>query len=752
MRFLSYLPLVGSLFFAAASCSADLAIRDYTREEMLLQFYNAMAKLSTCVVYNALPQDRNYPDDPDKLDGGIPCKIWCKAQGHKGEAVACGTDLLDPPSGKEYPKDVFGNEWTPGKCHCDDKIAPVITAIIEPVFEGLAKLDTIICGVLLQSISEAISIGFAAVPGAGQAVTAARVATRVAVESAKTLAENALDQDYFFDGWVQLACGFKKIDLDYRNTFDELVNAPDSVGKSSGCKRTDKKCRKLEPKPDRVRIKRAGPRKKTTTKKANPPKTTTTKKVESSTSTKKVDPPVTTTTEQSTTVSTTSTSTTTSSSSESATAVNCESCRSSSAKNVARDARWGAMFMPRAAGVESCVLDTSAGCEVSGLKTRDSPLSERSLTKADPSVTINGETYYIDTGKHKPCAEAQKDSGIDKYYFLEGDAKCGGGMTFGPEKDTGKKRFQNDHVYEKQTLARFFQWLADGDVKPIKLSTKPQSSWVAEVLLEEKGARVFRLRQQTSTPLLGIPAAGATLDDVMAYAIARSDPLNERNNGGGLPLARTVQNFALVEAKVNEHKGTFFREAKPAGIEDTSPGAANQARDWIRNHAGVFHYLRYTHGTTSKKEDVWNKWMRVSNWVDMVLYEFDQQYTWGSHPDEPQRAPEADGTVKTPSLRAFYAHWIDGYLGRIETNAQTWATDAKDRFEKAFGSEAKNSPAAKDWEEKAFGKNGFALKSKMQFPRPHGTVSPSSYGAYGNPDMTLDRNGKPVDVGVPASL
>lgn len=90
MRFLSYLPLVGSLLFAAVSCSADLAIRDYTREERLLQFYNHMAKSGTCVVYLAWPQDRHYPDDPDKLDGGIPCRIWCKAQGHSDNAVAVG--------------------------------------------------------------------------------------------------------------------------------------------------------------------------------------------------------------------------------------------------------------------------------------------------------------------------------------------------------------------------------------------------------------------------------------------------------------------------------------------------------------------------------------------------------------------------------------------------------------------------------------------------------------------------------------
>ncbi|KAF4922338.1 hypothetical protein CGCVW01_v005339 [Colletotrichum viniferum] len=91
------------------------------------------------------------------------------------------------------------------------------------------------------------------------------------------------------------------------------------------------------------------------------------------------------------------------------------------------------------------------------------------------------------------------DSNIDKYYYLEGDAKCGGDLKFGPKKDLGDtKKFLNDHVYEKQTLARFFEWLGDGDLTPIGMSMKPQSSWVAEVLLDENNPRNHELHSRNT--------------------------------------------------------------------------------------------------------------------------------------------------------------------------------------------------------------------------------------------------------------
>ncbi|CAI0652579.1 unnamed protein product [Colletotrichum noveboracense] len=723
MRAFAYLPLLGSLLFATTSALQASEIS--RRDEKLDQFYNAMAKDGTCVI---------YIDKTVKNDGLTPCRTFCKEKGQPEDRVGCHSDHI--PNGEgPYPRDPDGYEWFPGDCFCAEEIDPVAEAFITPVIEGLAKLDEIICGVFVQAVVESINIGFALVPGAGQAAASARAATKAAVEGAKSFAENSLNPIDFFDGWVKKSCGIDKIELDYDSTFNSLVNAPDSVGTSTGCKRKKKgDCKTLDSKPD--------PK---TTKKDDAPKTT-----------KREEPPTTTTKDAGTTTTagpdgglTTSdkpqaTTTSTSSANPSETAVTCDSCRSSKAKNAARDARWGSMFVPRAAG-DSCVLDSpksESGCTASGLQVRDGLLSERALTKDDPKVNVAGMTFFIDCGKHKPCADAMTDSNIDKYYYLEGDVKCGGDLKFGTKKDVGDtKKFQNDHVYEKQTLARFFEWLGDGDLTPIGMSMKPQSSWVAEVLLDENNPRNHKL-QSRNTPL-GIPAGGAPLDDVLAYAIARSDPLSERN--GGMPLGQTTKNFALVEAEVNEHKGTFFGEGQPTGLTSSHPSAANLNRNWIRSHAGVFHYLRYAHTQPSTKENVWSKWMRVSNWIDLVLNEFDQTYTWGSQPDEPTRNGGGN-----PSLRSFYAYWIDTYLGGIEGRAQIWAVEAQTEFKLKYGSD--NTNAAKQWVDKAFGTNGFATRAKMAFPRqPAGAAS--TYGAYGNAVMTLDRDGNTVtNIGAPALL
>ncbi|TIC95567.1 hypothetical protein CH35J_007896 [Colletotrichum higginsianum] len=727
MRAFGYLSLLGSLLFAAVSSqqTSDLSRRD----ERLQQFYNHMAKDGTCLI---------YIDTFATNDGLTPCGIFCKANGQPEDKIGCHSEHIYDPEGS-YPKDPDGWEWYPGKCICAEQIDPIAEAIAIPVIEALAKLDEIICGVFVQAIVESINIGFALVPGAGQAAASARAATKAAVEGAKSFAENSMNPTDFFDGWVKKSCGMDKIELDYDNTFDSLVNAPDSVGTSKGCKRKNKgDCRTLDAKPDPP----------TTTKKDDAPETTkreeapeTTKKDDGPKSTKKDEVRTTTRTEAGPT--TTATRSSTSSANPRGTPVNCQSCRSSKAKKAAREARWGSMFVPRASG-DSCLLDSSkhdGSCTASGLQARDSLLSERKQPEP-PHLVVNGRPFWIKYGKHKSCSEAIEQGTIDRFYYFEGDAKCGGDLKYGTKKDVGDLEFENDHVYEKQTLALFLEWLGDGDMTPIGGgSTKPQASWVAEVLLDEDGPRVFKMQHSNNRPL-GIPVGGAPLDDVLAYGIARSDTLRERN-GAGMPVEKTTKNFALVAAKVNQHKGTFFGQNRPNYLTDTHPKAANKNRNWIRNHAGVFHYLKYTHSPPSKKENVWNKWMRVSNWVDLVLSEFDQSYVWGYHPDEPHDA--ADGPS---SLRSFYAHWIDMYLAGIEKNAQDWAVGAKSQFELSYGND--NEAAAKQWMAKAFDTNGFATAARMTFPRPGS--GPSVYGAYGNPVMTLDSTGEEVVLAPPAPL
>jgi hypothetical protein len=94
-------------------------------------------------------------------------------------------------------KDADGNEWVPGKCDCDTADAEKLaTAFADVVIEALEVLPNILCAVGLSAVQEIAEIGADFVPGAGEAVSA----VKFAVKAAKTIGENALSADNFFDG------------------------------------------------------------------------------------------------------------------------------------------------------------------------------------------------------------------------------------------------------------------------------------------------------------------------------------------------------------------------------------------------------------------------------------------------------------------------------------------------------------------------------------------------------------------------
>lgn len=94
-------------------------------------------------------------------------------------------------------KDADGNEWVPGKCDCDTADAEKIAmAFADVVIEALEILPNILCAVGLSAIEQIAEIGADFVPGAGEAVNA----VKFAVKAAKTIGENALTADNFFDG------------------------------------------------------------------------------------------------------------------------------------------------------------------------------------------------------------------------------------------------------------------------------------------------------------------------------------------------------------------------------------------------------------------------------------------------------------------------------------------------------------------------------------------------------------------------
>lgn len=141
---------------------------------------------------------------------------------------------------------------------------------------------------------------------------------------------------------------------------------------------------------------------------------------------------------------------------------------------------------------------------------------------------------------------------------------------------------------------------------------------------------------------------------------------------------------------------------------------------------------------------MWKKWARVSNWIDLVCYEFDRQYTWGTHAGEPKNS------AGTPSLRSLWAFFIDKELNDIEANTAAWAKNAKTKFDKKW---KKLSKAEREWREDAFGTNGFATADKMKFPRPAGLPAGASiYGAYGWNDVTFDASNQNPNIGTPIKI
>ena len=114
------------------------------------------------------------------------------------------------------------------------------------VIDGLSELNKVICLSMLSAFDAILQVGISAVP-AGVLGNAARVA----VQGAKTFAENGLDAASFFSGWIGPTCGIPNFNFDLLGMFTGLVAAPDSMGTSNGCSRKNKaQCVKPESRPD----------------------------------------------------------------------------------------------------------------------------------------------------------------------------------------------------------------------------------------------------------------------------------------------------------------------------------------------------------------------------------------------------------------------------------------------------------------------------------------------------------------------
>ena len=224
----------------------------------------------------------------------------------------------------------------------------------------------------------------------------------------------------------------------------------------------------------------------------------------------------------------------------------------------------------------------------------------------------------------------------------------------------------------------------------------------------------------------------------MAYGFGRSDGTVGNTR---LTKDRGSKCLTLLSRVINEKKGIWFSGHAPSVAPSISNPSNKRIRDHIRSVAGVFTYLAFEPAGTNP-DSIWQKWMRTSNWIDLVCSYFDSQYAWGSRTDEPITS---SGTA---SLRALYARFIDEYLATIEAKAATWSSLAE-RYYKQETPTMSSQEAA--WYRAAFGANGFATSSKMRFPRPAGS-GPSPYGAYANQQLTLNGGGSVVNLGNPSSV
>ncbi|OTB04231.1 hypothetical protein M426DRAFT_11854 [Hypoxylon sp. CI-4A] len=167
-----------------------------------------------------------------------PCKTFCPIEdpGSDPNGVGCkgpGTDQADTDPSIVHPDD-DGNLWTPGTCVCD--VATVAQPFVDVIVQALSKLDEVICAAVISAFGTIASEGIDAISGGSSK------AFMKAVEAAKTFSENGLDSTSFFTDFIGASCGISDFNFSLDDVFDQLLDAPDSAGKSIGCFKQSKIC------------------------------------------------------------------------------------------------------------------------------------------------------------------------------------------------------------------------------------------------------------------------------------------------------------------------------------------------------------------------------------------------------------------------------------------------------------------------------------------------------------------------------
>ncbi|EZF33659.1 hypothetical protein H101_02777 [Trichophyton interdigitale H6] len=164
-----------------------------------------------------------------------PCRKYCEThQSGPLNDISClsfGVSFKEMKEmGLSYLDD-SGHEFVTGECRCDlDGLGKVI---IDTLVSGLARLDDVLCGVLVTTFETILDAGLVALP-VGQIK---RLETFI--RAAKTVTENGLDAGVFFGSWANPICGKGWDKPSEDHVFAELAQAPDEYGSSLGCKRME---------------------------------------------------------------------------------------------------------------------------------------------------------------------------------------------------------------------------------------------------------------------------------------------------------------------------------------------------------------------------------------------------------------------------------------------------------------------------------------------------------------------------------
>lgn len=272
--------------------------------------------------------------------------------------------------------------------------------------------------------------------------------TRAVVEGAKSFAENGMDGKSLFTGWIGPACGVPEWDFDISMVFGKLVDAPDSMGESVGCKKKKKsECKKLDPKPDPPKSTRGPDR---TSKPPSTDRATTTKPT-STTRASTITKKSTTTTKRPTT--------TTTRTSHGPLATDCGPCKSANVKRAAEKERWAFMYnrAPAACALpepdEYIPEDPCSSTDGDALTTREeddddlASLVSRSVKSVDIDLGPSMKTTLL-FGGFLSCGRAKKVAEIDKFFGFKNDNCMNAEIEqLSTQKPAGRGKVQFDSKY-----------------------------------------------------------------------------------------------------------------------------------------------------------------------------------------------------------------------------------------------------------------------------------------------------------------